>query len=122
MFEAVFIEGAFCSFFDVWPRTGLLDADVFRGGDPKDLGEILQSFAERLARRTEFIEFVPDEMRNGGAKPRLDGAIASLAQQGEELKDRQRREPEDYHWEIIGSLVLCIAALLDHMEGKVAPP
>ncbi len=66
----------------------------------------MQSFAERLARRTEFIEFVPDETRNGGAKPRLDGAIASLARQGEELKQRRRREPEDYHWEIIGSLVL----------------
>ena len=122
MFEAVFIEGAFCSFFGGWPRPGLVDADVFRGGDPKDLGEILQLFAERLDRRTEFIEFVPDETRNGGAKPRLEGAIASLARQGEELKQRRRREPEDYHWEIIGSLVLCITALLEHMEGKAAPP
>src|SRR5438445_7199474 len=121
MFEAVFIEGAFCRFFAAWPRSGLLDADVFRGGDPKDLGEILQSFATRLASRTEFIEFVPDETRNGGAKPLLEGAIASLAQQGKELKQRLQREPEDHHWEIIASLVLCITALLDHMEGKVAP-
>lgn len=95
---------------------------MFRGGDPKDLGEILQSFAQRLARRTEFIEFVPDETRNGGAKPRLEVAIESLVRQGEELKQRPQREAEDYHWEIIASLVWCITALLDLMEGKVAPP
>ncbi len=44
-----------------------------------------------------------------------------MARQAEELKQRPQREPEDYHWEIIASLVWCITGLLDHMEGKVAP-
>jgi hypothetical protein len=118
MFNAVAIEHAFAAFTGDYSRLGVVDADVFRAGDPKDLGALLILFAQRLRQRTEFLEFTPGEARNGGAKPRLQGGIERLAEQGEELKQRPHHEPEDYHWEIIGTLVWCITGLVEHLEGK----
>src|SRR5438552_13934200 len=97
MFDAINSERAFSNFFGVGDRD-LLDAAVFRGGDPKNLGEIVESFARRLAKRIEFLEFVPDEAREGGAKPRLEGAIRALVAEGKKLKQRVQPEPEDEHW------------------------
>ena len=53
MFDAINIERAFSSFFGGSQRD-LLDAAVFRGGDPKNLGEIVESFAKRLRKRSGF--------------------------------------------------------------------
>ena len=66
MFNAVAIEHAFAAFTGDYSRLGVVDADVFRAGDPKDLGALLILFAQRLRQRTEFLEFTPGEARNGG--------------------------------------------------------
>ena len=65
MFDAINIERAFSNFFGEGERD-LLDAAVFRGGDPKNLGKIVESFAKRLCKRIEFLEFVPED---GSASP-----------------------------------------------------
>jgi len=121
MFNAVGIEAAFGNFFGL-TRCDLIDADMFRRGNPKHLGELLEAFSMGLARRIEFLEFVPDEALPGGPQARLEANIEAFASMAKRLKRRRQEEPEDYHWEIIGSLVVCIAALLDHLEGKPAPP
>lgn len=46
MFDAVNIEYAFAYFLekDIGKRGGIHDADVFRGGEYKDLGELLEAW------------------------------------------------------------------------------
>jgi hypothetical protein len=123
VFDAVNIEYAFAYFLEkrIGGRGGMHDADVFRGGEYKELGELLEVFARHFTTRVARIQFAPEESEGGGAKARLDVAIESLATIGAELKKRQGQEPEDFHWDIIGDLVSGLAALLDHVEGKGAP-
>jgi hypothetical protein len=123
VFDAVSIEYAFAYLLEkpIGGRGGGHDADVFRAGRYTALGELLEAFARHFATRVDRIPFAPVELQNGGAKARLDVAVKSLADAGAELKKRKGREPEDFHWEIIGDLVAGLAALLDHIEGKGAP-
>jgi hypothetical protein len=122
MFDALRIEAAFRNFFRGPPHDSLYEADVFRAGDPERLGKLLDAFSKRLARRIEFLEFVPDEALPGGAQDQLNACIEAFAAAAEALKRRRQYEREDYRWLIIGDLVRSITALLDHMEGRVLPP
>ncbi len=123
MFDAVNIEYAFAYFLekDIGKRGGIHDADVFRGGEYKDLGELLEALAQHFKTRVARIQFAPEESQGGGAKARLSVGIDGLATVAAELKKRKGEEREDFHWEIIGYLVGGLAALLDHFEGKGAP-
>lgn len=122
-FDAVRIEYAFAFFFEkgIGKRGGLHDADVFRAGEYKELGKLLEVFAQHFAKRVERVQFAPEESQNGGAKARLSIAIESLAEMGATLKKHKGREPEDFHWAIIGDLIGSLAALLDHIEGEETP-
>ena len=122
-YDAVEIEYGFAYFFEepIGKRSGAHDADAFRGGEYADLGELLEKFAAHFRKRLGRIRFSPLEERGGGAKANLDASIDSIERMGTKIKGHQGREPDDYHWEIIGDLVHTIAALLDHLEGKGAP-
>jgi hypothetical protein len=122
MFDAVSIEHSFAIFMEepLGHRGGPYDADIFRGGEPAELGMVVEQFAKHLAVRLDRIAFSAEESLNAGAKSRVQVAIARLLRCAEKLKARSKDEREDYHWEIIGDLVLSIAALLDHLEGKGA--
>jgi hypothetical protein len=65
MFNAVSLEHVLAAFTGDYRRQGLVDANVFRAGEPKELGALLILFAQHLRRRTEFLEFTPGEARNG---------------------------------------------------------
>ena len=122
-YDAVEIEYGFAYFFEepIGKRSGAHDADAFRGGEYADLGELLEKFAAHFRKRLGRLRFSPDEERGGGAKANLDASIDSIERMGTKIKGHKGREPDDYHWEIIGDLVHAIAALLDHLEGKGAP-
>jgi hypothetical protein len=122
MFDAVKIEYAFAYLMkkQVGSRGGPHDAHVFRAGERRDLGDLLNAASAYLQTRIERIKFARREDENGGAKARLEVAARSLERQGEELQNMAGEEPDEYHWEIIGSFVHTVAALLDPVEGKVA--
>ena len=121
MSDACRIENSFGYFFESSreSRGGPYDADVFRGGRKKDLGELLYKFAchfEVRLRRINLKSATQNE-RNV-VKITIEESIRSLKHQSTQLKQMQDTEPEDYHWEIIGNMVSSIAALLDLLETK----
>ena len=123
MFDAVNIEYAFAFLLErtIGGRGGPHDADIFRHGDAKDLGKLLQKTAEHLRLRVDKIKFAPEALEKGGAKIRIDVAIDQLENLGVELMSQNSKEPNDYHWSIIAEFVFVIGGLLDHLENKSGP-
>jgi hypothetical protein len=119
-FDAVAIEYAFAQLMGLGTGArGLAnDADVFRHGDPKDLGALLQQASAALAQRIGSLRFDDAEKENGGAFSRLEVAAAQLQRLGKDLEKRSKAESEDPHWEVIGALVATVAALLEHCERR----
>ena len=62
----------------------------------------------------------PEESLRAGAKTRLEVAIKRLEEDGEEMRKSMPTNREDIRWSVIGDLLDCITALLDHLEGKGA--
>jgi hypothetical protein len=120
MFEAVLIERAFARLFGdrMDERRDIYDADVFRGGDPKALGRLVQLAARWLMERLDTIPFTPEECLRAGARTRLDLGIECLDRHGAEMREVMPTNREDIRWSVIGDLVAIIVALLDHMDGK----
>lgn len=63
-----------------------------------------------LARSVSNASQTPGRRVAGG---RFDAAIQSLRSLSKDMKASQAKEPEDYHWLIVGDLALAIAALLE---------
>jgi hypothetical protein len=122
MFHAVIAEYAFAWLIGdrVVERRELYDADLFRSGDPKGLGRLIQLTSRWLLERLDAIPFAPEESLNAGAKTRLLVAIQRLEWHGEEMRKSMPTNREDIRWSVIGDLLNCITALLDHLEGKGA--
>ncbi len=122
MFEAVNVAYAFTRLFGDQPgkRREIYDADLFRSGDPKALGRLIQLTSRWLQERLDAIPFAPEESHRAGAKTRLDLAIKRLERHGAEMRQSMPTNREDIRWSVIGDLVDCITALLDHLEGKGA--
>lgn len=118
MFDAVSIEHSFAIFFEQLGSRDLHDAAVFRSGEAAEYGELLEAFARHFENRLDRIAFTPAESQNAGSRARLDVAIQRLRKHAETLKTSSFEERDDHHWLIIGALVLSVAALLDHLEGK----
>ena len=125
MYDAVGIEYAFDFLFErpVGERGGPNDADVFRNGSIRTLGELLETTANCILVRANRFDFAPNESNPGGAKAKIESSVNKLKEMAESLKSKgdEDDEPEDYHWIIIGSLVQVLAGFLDHFEGKGAP-
>jgi len=124
MYDAVGIEYAFDFLLEkpVGGRGGPNDADVFRNGTIKTLGELMEITANHLLERANRFKFDPIESEPGGAKVKIEISVEKLLEVAQEMKARAETdvEPEDYHWIIIGSLIETIAGLLYHFEGKGA--
>ncbi len=120
MFDAVSIEHAFASFLQepIGERGRRWDADVFRLGSPADIAKAITLMARHIETRTHGLSWSPDEGAPGGSLARLQSAAKSLQRLATDMASRRKEEPEDYHWEIVGKLVLCLSDLFDHLEGK----
>lgn len=119
-FDATSIEYSFARIFGhrLGQRGESNDADVFRSGNISDLGDNLINFCDHLEARLKQHYFHPDEGLAGGAKARLDVALEELREVAKEMQKSSEKEPQDYHWLIIGSMVSIISSLLDHIEGS----
>ena len=114
--DAMGIETAFKMLVGLDHDTldGVLHADVFRQGDPKQIGLLLQKTADVLKERMGHIEFKPEE---GRVKSRLGIAIKDIRLMGKVMEEMKKYEPNDYHWYIVAMLIQIIASLFDHLEG-----
>ncbi|EMB6251751.1 TPA: hypothetical protein SMI48_003029 [Serratia marcescens] len=120
MFDAVNIETAFARMLGnpVGGRGTDHDADTFRSGRPKNLAKALHGMIEALDARFNNLSLQDQFMQPGECGARLSVAIKRLGKFADQLAERKSDEPDDYHWEIIGSLVSVIAALFDYIEQK----
>lgn len=120
VYDAVGIEHAFSMLVGEGRGAlgGLVEADVFRNGNPESIGQLLQRTADVLEERITAIEFEPWELVSAKPKARLEVAVEGLRRIGRDMENMSNREPEDYHWIVVKHLIQIIASLLDHMEGK----
>jgi hypothetical protein len=115
MQDAVGIEHSFKMLMGL--GIGEIDADIFREGDSKELGLLLQKTADVLVKRMGYLKFEPWELDSGKTKIRLASAISKLREIGKEMENTEIYEPDDYHWNIVGMLIQIISSLFDHIEG-----
>lgn len=115
-YNAVGIEHSFAEFMNLrgGPRGGPHDADVFRCGDVKSLGVLIESFADHFQKRVSNIQ-QPSHPGNT-LKLRIQSPIDSLRSLAVKMKQSSEREPDDYHWLIVSDLVRLIGVLLDEWQ------
>jgi hypothetical protein len=91
------------------------DADVFRSGDPSDLKKLITDTAKAVQAKIDSLTFTAEDAENGGIKARLDVMAKSIV----DIKTAiTKNEPQDYHWELIATLVHIIAALFDYIDER----
>lgn len=90
------------------------DPDIIKKGDLNEIGRSLQRISNFLNNRTQDLEFLPYE--EDKTKVRLEQAIKSINEMGKELENINREELNDYHWYIVGMLVMIIFSLFDHIQ------
>ena len=117
--DAIDIENAFKMLvgYDHLTLDGVLDADVFRQGNPKKIGLLLQKTADVFQERMNNIEFEPWEHEAGKPRVRLGMAINDIRVIGKAMEEMDKDEPNDYHWYIAAMLIQIIASLFDHVDG-----
>lgn len=95
---------------------GMVDPNIIKKGDLKEIGKSLQDVSDFLMIKTKNLEFLPYEDEEGKTKMRLDHYINALKDIGKELEKSDAKELHDYHWSIIGMFILIIFSLFDHIE------
>lgn len=95
---------------------GILDPDIIKKGDLKEIGKSLQDISDFLMVKTRTLELLPYESEEDGIKMRLDHYINALKDIGKELEKSNAKELHDYHWSIIGMFIVIIFSLFDHIE------
>lgn len=113
-YHAVGIEYAMAILFgDPLGQRGMdHDADVFRHSDTSELSKVVFRIADTIESRIKNLQFANDE--NGSPKKRLETVATSLRGIAEAMSNSKEEETQDYHWLIIGELVLTVASLLDN--------
>jgi hypothetical protein len=117
-FDAIGIEHTLARFFGktIGDRTQFYDADVFRGGKPKRLAKIIDRVAKRLEQRFAKIKTPVSARVDGDPLAQIEGCIRRLSSLAEKMEHLKAEEPEDYHWEVFGTLMMAIVGLLELLE------
>ena len=119
--DPILLEYAFSrlSGDEIGKRGTLHDADIFRHGTIKDLGNVLEEAADSLKKRVDGLPFTDAEKANGGPEPRLRDNIEKLYRISQMLKERDEKDDIGYHWEVIGCFVDSLAASLEMIESRI---
>ena len=96
---------------------GMVDPDIIEKGDLKEIGKSLQQISDFLKIKAKDLELLPYESEEGRTKMRLDHYIGALKDIGAELEKSDAKEVHDYHWSIIGMLIIIIFSLFDHIAN-----
>jgi hypothetical protein len=94
---------------------GVTDPEVIKEGDLEKIGRSLKRMSEFLDTRLQDLEFQP-EYKTSRIKPRLEKAVKSVEMMGNEIESMKTKEPEDYHWYIVGALAVVLIGLFDYIE------
>lgn len=121
-YDAVGIENAFGRLLrrgETVSRGSIFDADQFRNGDPKLIARAVAALGKFISEKAETINWQESEKAASTGAPYFP-----VKQGGEELeiiakemREIAEKEPEDYHWLIVGALVDVIAGLLEKMDA-----
>lgn len=95
---------------------GMVDPNIIKKGDLKEIGKSLQDVSDFLMIKAMNLELLPYESEEGGMEMRLDHYINALKDMGRELEKSDAEEVNDYHWSIVGMLIIVIFSLFDHIE------
>ncbi len=95
---------------------GMVDPNIIKKGDLKEIGKSLQDVSDFLMIKARNLELLPYESEVGGMEMRLDHYINALKDIGRELEKSDAKELHDYHWSIIGMFIVIIFSLFDHIE------
>lgn len=96
---------------------GMVDPNIIKKGDLKEIGKSLQDVSDFLKIKAKDLEFLPYEYKEDRTKMRLEHYMNALNEIGKELEKSDAKEVNDYHWSIIGMLLIIIFSLFDHMEN-----
>jgi len=112
-YDAAGIEHSFAIFLEqhIGKRGLPHDADVFRLGDTRALGKAIEQLANHLQTRMARISW--PSTANGSSSARVQSVVQTLRSLSVDMQASAAKEPQDYHWLIIGNLVLALAAVLD---------
>lgn len=102
---------------------GLIDADTFRDGRPKDWGKLLKKTGEHLEKRFGALRYADWEEGAGQPRARLGVVVDQLKRTGDSLAKIKANDDEvpamaDHLWDVVGALLMAVASLLDHLEGS----
>ncbi len=95
---------------------GMVDPNVIKKGDLKEIGKSLQDVSDFLMIKAKTLELLPYESGEGETEMRLDHYIKALKDIGKELEKSDAKELHNYHWSIIGMFIIIIFSLFDHIE------
>lgn len=95
---------------------GMIDPNIIKKGDLKEIGNSLQDVSDFLMIKANTLKFLPYETEEDSTQMRLDHYINALKEIGKELEKSDDKEVNDYHWSIIGMLIIVIFSLFDHIE------
>jgi hypothetical protein len=95
---------------------GMVDPNIIKKGDLKEIGKSLQNVSDFLLIKARNLDLLPYESEVGGMEMRLDHYINALNDIGKELEKSDAKELHDYHWSIIGMFIVIIFSLFDHIE------
>jgi hypothetical protein len=96
---------------------GMVDPDIIKKGNLKEIGKSLQEISDFLKIKANDLELLSYESEEGRTRMRLDYYIEVLNDIGKELKKSDAKEVHDYHWSIIGTLIIIIFSLFDHIAN-----
>jgi hypothetical protein len=87
---------------------GMVDPTIIKKRDLKEIGKSLQDVSDFLMIKARNLELLPYESEEGGMEMRLDHYIEALNGMGKELEKSDAEELHDYHWSVIGMLIIII--------------
>lgn len=95
---------------------GVTDPEIIKEGDLKEIGTSLTRISEFLYNRLDDLELPPPEEKIDKIKSRLEEAVKAIHQMGIEIESMKSKEPEDYHWYVVGTLAMVLVGLFDYIE------
>jgi hypothetical protein len=95
---------------------GVTDPEVIKKGDLNELGKSLQRMSEFMDNRIQDLEYEPQKEELDKTLSRLKMTNKAIFQMGKEIEMMKSSEPMDYHWYLIGALVMNLISLFNHIE------
>jgi hypothetical protein len=95
---------------------GVTYPKVIKKGDISEIGKSLQRISEFFDNRIEDLEFQPQKEEIDKTLFRLKRTNKVIWKMGKEIEMMKTSEPRDYHWYIIGVLIMNLISLFNHIE------